>query len=537
MININANKTLNIILPNTNKALDEVLKKASPKELQTLTQDKDLKSLLNNLLKQSLDAPSQNKTLLNLVKKNPTFKELGSTATSVKELLAVLTQDKNPLPLESTLKKLLNSLKPTNDTPKLQGNKTPDAKSLMENVKTSTNTPVQNNKTLQEFSKAVQTIDIKKLKPTVQTDVKALMEKVKVSTNPTPQDIKTITQSVKNILNTIVQDKSSFPVLEKTLKNFMSDISSIKDAPLKSKMENSGVFLEAKVKNLQTPKVELKQSMQELSKLLETSKLPSVKTIHTQLKELFATDLFKNISNKELLSNAKENVQVLLQLSKKSTEVVDKLQQRIAAPLEKSISPKDILFSPDTKSVLTKISTLAHPDKLTTQTQLKEMFSNDLKAILLKTHDEINSSTNPNKQEILKHIDKLTLQIDYHQLVSHLADSSSLYLPYAWDAMEDGNINVSKGKKDSFFCDINLMLKEYGELKLRLGIFEKNQLNINISSQSDELKEKIKEKLSELKQQLINAGITPKSIRFLDETSNSYTENSPDLDLGFEVKA
>ena len=118
-----------------------------------------------------------------------------------------------------------------------------------------------------------------------------------------------------------------------------------------------------------------------------------------------------------------------------------------------------------------------------------------------------------------------------------LSNSSSLYLPYAWEEMKDGSINISKGKKDNFFCDINLTLKEYGELKLRLGIFEKNQLNINISSQSDSLKEKIKENLPELKKQLFSAGITPKSIRFLDETSNSYTENSPNLDMGFEVKA
>ena len=169
MINVDTKQTLSIILPNTNKALEEVIKKATPKELQTLTQGKDLKSLVNNLLKQSLDVPSQNKTLLNLVKNNPTFKELGSTTTSVKELLALLTQDKTPLPLESTLKKLLNSLKPVSETPKLQ-----------------------DSKILQEFSKAVQNVDVRNLKPSILADVKALVEKVKISPNPALQETKAI---------------------------------------------------------------------------------------------------------------------------------------------------------------------------------------------------------------------------------------------------------------------------------------------------------------------------------------------------------
>ena len=107
MININTNKSLNIILPNTNKALKEVLENASPKEFKSLSLGKDLSSVLDTILKQSDNNPAQDKILLNLVKNNPTLKDLGNVSNTIKELLQTLKQDKNPLPLEKSLQSFL----------------------------------------------------------------------------------------------------------------------------------------------------------------------------------------------------------------------------------------------------------------------------------------------------------------------------------------------------------------------------------------------------------------------------------------------
>lgn len=425
MINVNTNKTLNIILPNTNKALKEVLQSASPKELETLSTGKDLKSILNTLLKESSQNSAGDKTLLSLLKNNPTFKELGSITSSVKELLQTLKQDKNPLPLE------------------------------------------------------------------------------------------------------------------KQLGTFLSDIKDISEKSLKIKIENSGILLESKLKNVQTPKVEIRELLNDLSKMMQDTKLPNVKLLNAGLKELLSSELFKNISNADLLSNIKTDLSSLSELSKKVQTTIEKFEQRINSNVDKNINPNDILFSKETKVLLDKISLLSKPEQLQNQTQVKDMLSQDLKAILLKTHEEISASNHPNKQELLKHMDKLSLQIDYHQLLSHLSNATSLYLPYSWDALEDGNITIKKAKENKFFTDIELQLKEYGELKLRLGMFEGNQLNINITAQSEELKNIFKENLPMLKQQLFTVGITPKEIRFLEDssTTEAYTNSSGNLNMGFEVKA
>ena len=309
MIKLNnaSSKQLHVILPNTNKALEEVLKSASPQELQTLTQSKDLGSILDALLKQSQTADTaQNKLLLQLLKNNPTLKSLSSANTTLKELIATLKQEKNPLPLEKELEKFLTNIKDIN-----------------------------------------------------------------------PKELKT-------------------------------------------KMQNSGVFLEANIKNSQNP---------------------------------------------------------------------------------------------------------------------KELFNSDIKALLLKAHDELSNATQANRQEILKTIDKLLLQIDYNQLVSHLSNASSLYIPYEWNDLQEGNIALKNAKDDRFFCDIHLNLKSYGELNLRLALFENNQLSINIHTKNEALKSLLQNNLQTLKKQLLHVNIVPKEIRFIDLKQNEYeTQTNDELPMGFEVK-
>jgi len=426
MINLNTSKTLNIVLPNTNKALNEVLKSITSQELETLSKGRDLKSIVSTLLQQSANDSSGDKKLLSMLKSNPTLKELSSVSSSIQELHQTLQKEKNPLPIE------------------------------------------------------------------------------------------------------------------KQLTSFLSNVKNISEEGLKTKIENSGLFLENKIKNLQTPQVALKSALTELSKILDATRLPNVQSINTQLKELLSSDLFKNVSNEDLLKTLKSDLSSLTSLSKNVQNILEQLSQRLNSPLDKTIQPNDALFSKATKNLFDKINRLNKPELLQTQASAKELFSHDLKAVLLKAHEEVKNSSSPNKAELLKQIDKLTLQIDYHQLLSQLDNSTSLYIPYSWDALEDGNITIKSAKDDKFFTDIELNLKDYGELKLRLGMFETNQLNINISAQSKELKKILQDNIGTLKQQLIDVNIVPANIRFLDDSptiTDAYNEYNQGLNAGFEVKA
>jgi len=297
------------MLPNTNKTLTKVLSEASPKELEVISQGKDLKSIISTILKQSANNSSLNSELLQLVKNNPTLKNLGSVTLTIKDLLIAMKSDKNLLPIKQTLK------------------------------------------------------------------------------------------------------------------TFLTDIKDLKSSELKHKFENSGIFLESKLKH--------------------------------------------------------------------STN------------------------------------------------NIKEIVTHDLKAVLLQASVSITKTAHPNQTELLKHIDKLLLQIDNYQLLSHLSNGSHIYLPYSWDMLEKGNIEIQKSKDDKFYCNINLQLKEFGEIDLKLVLFEKNQVNIYIYSTNKRFKKLVKENIPALRSLLTDTQLTLRDIRVFELKKyppSQYQNIDDNLNMGFEVK-
>jgi len=199
MINIPTSSKLGIILPNTNKALAQVLSNATQQELEVISQGKDLKSVMNTILKQSGDSTSSTKELLELVKNNPTLKNLGDVSTTIKDLLNSIKSDKEQLPIE------------------------------------------------------------------------------------------------------------------KTLKNFLTDIKDLKNSELKQKLENSGVFLESRLKNAKNPQVQLKNTLTSLIKTLQNS--PSANAIANQAKVLLSSEVLKSVSNIDIVKDNPANQKTLTQLA------------------------------------------------------------------------------------------------------------------------------------------------------------------------------------------------------------------------------
>ncbi len=348
MINTVGSKKIDIILPNMNKALKEVLKDATPKQLETLSSGKDLRSIMDGILKQSSLDNSNDKVLLNLVKNNPTLKNLGDVSTTIQALLKNIKDDKNPLPIE------------------------------------------------------------------------------------------------------------------KVLKNFLVDIKDVKDTQLKQKFENSGVFLESRIKDLKSSQTELKNTLTSLHNTLVKSEFSSAKEILKDIRSLITTYL--NNQN----TSAKDLPQIKELANKQDLPIVAQKVQKIISDIRSA----DPMFSKQTLAFVDKLQSFTNPQNLSSKHNIKELFSNDLKAVLLQAGEDIAKSNNPNKTELLNNIDKLSLQIDNYQLQSHLSNSSSLYLPFSWDGMKEGKIELKK-TEDKFYCDIDLKLKEYGELKFKLTMYEK----------------------------------------------------------------
>jgi len=514
MINISTSKHLDIVTPSTNRALAKVLSNASPKELEIINNSKDLKSIMGSILKGSADT-SSDKELLQLVKNNPTLKNLGDTSTTIKDLLHTIKSDKNPLPLEIKLKNFLIDIKDVKQG-ELKVKLENSGVFLESKLKATQNPQVELKNTLLSLVKELQTSK----EPVSKTLIAQIKELLNVASlkSASNEDI------VKNI-------KSSPAQLEKLSTDVSAIVSKLKGSISKSDSIHSPL---------------LQKAMQRVDTLLQSNNLSntkilsleeSLKSISTEVSKSFTLES-KTLLNSldKILTSLKslENVDILS--SKKVPQEISKLTTDIKVLIQKA----DPLFQKTTTLLLNKLDSLNSPTQLNPQNQVKDIISNDLKAILLQAGDEIVKSNNPNQSELLKHIDKLSLQIDYHQLLSHLSNSSSLYLPFSWDMMKEGNIEIKHDDKNRFYCDIDLNLEEYGEVNLKLTIFDGKQLNLHIYSQNSEFKELVKEALPSLRSALIEVDINPREIRVYEPTkkiSSPYDTQEENLYMGFEVKA
>lgn len=280
----------------------------------------------------------------------------------------------------------------------------------------------------------------------------------------------------------------------------------------------------AKTQNIILPSTNkaLARALQDLSSS-QLGELTQAKDLASVLNSILKEAGSNEAQNQRLLELLKNNTTLKELGSIKTTfkELLGTLEnEKQNLPIQKHL-----------RSMLEHISNINDKDL-----KAKVDLQNDLRSLLAKTKTELENATLPNKTQLLALVDKLSLQLDYYQLNSQLLNGTAMYLPYDFDMLEQGSFEVKKEKNDAYFCDINLSLQKYGELHLRLGLFEKKYLNINIQTQNKELKNILSSDLQELKEQLNTTGLLIKDIRFIDPKQTQYSQTQDDINLGFEVK-
>ncbi len=513
MINSNLNTTTSkhfgIVLPNTNKALGEALKNASPKELETLSPSKDLKSMMSDILKQTTNNTSSNKVLLELVKNNPTLKNLGSVSTTIKDLLSSIKSDKEQSPTEKTLKNFLIDIKD------LKGDELKEK--LIKTDKKTITTSNKTQTTMQKFASEVQKIlssssdetshinDKKTVAKTPQNeqDTKIKQPALKEQTAPKESQVQ---QKSQPEIKTKVQPQIQFQTQTKVQSQIQ---------PMQKNEQSVENVLKSFLTSVQDLEGDdLNQKLNDLNSLLESS-FDDEDIASDDLKKVFSAGFKKESHHIEkTLKNFLLDIKDL-----KGDELKNKFLNS-GVFLESNL--KEAKDSPE---------------------KVKDILNNDLKAILSKASEEISNSSSPNQQEILKNIDKLLLQIDNYQLLSYLSNGSSLYLPFSWDQLEDGKIELKQIKEDKFFCNIDLKLKDFGDINLKLVLYDENQINLQVYSKSDDFRSLVKDNIAQLRSSLIEINITPREIRVFDFKEDkkvmpsAYSTIDDNLKMGFEIKA
>jgi hypothetical protein len=166
---------------------------------------------------------------------------------------------------------------------------------------------------------------------------------------------------------------------------------------------------------------------------------------------------------------------------------------------------------------------------------------NEIQKQKTKSKDEIkiHTSKESNPVETLKHVDKLLTQIDYHQLYSIANSSNNVYIPFIWDILEDGSIDIKKADEEKFYCLIDLTLKDLGKINLHLYLYEDDKLDISVFVEKEETKKLIRQKATALKQSLNGTGVSVIGLNIhtlRDNSKQDLYKKNDDFDFGVNIK-
>jgi mannitol/fructose-specific phosphotransferase system IIA component (Ntr-type) len=502
MISISSEQKLALLSPSTNRALAQVVKNSSSQQLKYLEQNSDLKAVLSSLFDESINSTKSDKILLDILKNSTAFKDMGSFSKDLSSLSTLMKSKDLPQQLEEALSKFIKSMDSI------------DTKSIK--------TQISNSGVFLE-SKLATTIKPEAPLKVILQDLQTLLQK------SSTQDAKQINMQIKELLQNFKADN---PKMIQTLSQNIQDI------------KNSLQALHVKADIIHSKPVQtLLNSLQSAVNL--SDKPIDTKSIMSQVQELYPLILQSRNSESSSILGALEKIVSLLKDIEQNPNILVKNRQlsdsvnKVIDSLHVSIKNGDSSTSKDMLKLIDKLSVFTKSEAFDAKFIMNERVVNDMKANLLQLSEEIKQTPSLQNSDISKIVDKLSLQIDYYQLYSHLNNSSSIYFPFVWDKLEEGSLSIKKVKDDKFYCEINLNLKDYGELKVMLSLYNKNQINIHTFSDSKELKNSLQESVPILRTAFNNSDLILTEIRFFDKKivkSDKYQDLVSDFDMGFEVK-
>lgn len=535
---ISNGSALNILLANNNRVLNDALKEADNKTLNNLLkQDSSnsssstntaASSILKEVLNSIKDGTKSNSSLENILKNSTAFKDLGNLSSNLSSLLESIKDDESLQKFKPLLENFLKNIKDvTADNLKEQ---IKNSGIFLEN-KLSSNPNAKLENLLQNISNLLKTIDTPEAKNSSQiidNILKNIPKDGSLKGSELLNNLKTLVSSLQNLSSSLNSNQTqTLNNLANELKNFIQNGSMIE-----SKTEN---LVQKTLTQTQTSETENINSANNIKSLINNQ----VKELLNQIKQ----DLTQNqniIQNKNILPLIDKLIS-LPDLFSKSEAILNSVQNSnisnfsnnfatnlnpLLTALKESlqaINPKNIEIQNQINSLIKKVENIIQEY---TNNQLdnpkdNQKLDNDFKSILLKMQDEVAQKTDIKSQDSLKTINNLLTQIDMQQLTSLVSNSNFVYIPFFWEMLEDGTVEIKEKEEDKFFCQIKLTLKDFGKIDLMLSMYDENKLDMTIYAQREHFKVTLRDNLQKLKLALNEANIIPMHIKLLDMKEES----------------
>ncbi|MGJ0352856.1 flagellar hook-length control protein FliK [Aliarcobacter cryaerophilus] len=535
---ISNGSALNILLANNNRVLNDALKEADNKTLNNLLkQDSSnsssstntaASSILKEVLNSIKDGTKSNSSLENILKNSTAFKDLGNLSSNLSSLLESIKDDESLQKFKPLLENFLKNIKDV--TPDNLKEQIKNSGIFLEN-KLSSNPNAKLENLLQNISNLLKNIDTSEAKNSSQiidNILKNIPKDGSLKGSELLNNLKTLVSSLQNLSSSLNSNQTQ------TLNNLANE--------LKNLIQN-GSMIESKTENL-VQKTLTQTQTSETENINSANNIKSL--INNQVKELLnqiKQDLTQNqniIQNKNILTLIDKLIS-LPDIFSKSEAILNSVQNSnisnfsnnfatnlnpLLTALKESlqaINPKNIEIQNQINSLIKKVENIIQEY---TNNQLdnpkdNQKLDNDFKSILLKMQDEVAQKTDIKSQDSLKTINNLLTQIDMQQLTSLVSNSNFVYIPFFWEMLEDGTVEIKQKEEDKFFCQIKLTLKDFGKIDLMLSMYDENKLDMTIYAQREHFKVTLRDNLQKLKLALNEANIIPMHIKLLDMKEES----------------
>ena len=536
---ISNGSALNILLANNNRVLNDALKEADNKTLNNLLkQDSSnsssstntaASSILKEVLNSIKDGTKSNSTLENILKNSTAFKDLGNLSSNLSSLLESIKDDESLQKFKPLLENFLKNIKDvTADNLKEQ---IKNSGIFLEN-KLSSNPNAKLENLLQNISNLLKTIDTPEAKNSSQiidNILKNIPKDGSLKSSELVNNLKTLVSSLQNLSSSLNSNQTQ------TLNNLANE--------LKNFIQN-GSMIESKTENLVQKTLTQTQTLEDENINRANSEIKSL--INNQVKELLTQikqDLTQNqniAQNKNILTLIDKLIS-LPDLFSKSEAILNSVQNSnisnfsnnfatnlnpLLTALKESlqaINPKNIEIQNQINSLIKKVENIIqeYTNNNLDNPKDNQKLDNDFKSILLKMQDEVAQKTDIKSQDSLKTINNLLTQIDMQQLTSLVSNSNFVYIPFFWEMLEDGTVEIKQKEEDKFFCQIKLTLKDFGKIDLMLSMYDENKLDMTIYAQREHFKVTLRDNLQKLKLALNEANIIPMNVKLLDMKEES----------------
>ncbi len=394
----------------------------------------------------------------------------------------------------------------------------------------------------QNISKLQQTLESLKLPTNIKEEtvsgLKQIFQTLDTSKLQVPQ-----TQMVQNSLTQVMMNNNVPDDIKLEVKTAVENLLRQANLPTASKQVS---FQQALTQSIKSGVESLEQNLLQQGFKTDTT---------TQIKGMLLNS-FDQVNIKTELSNLRTTLLVLHSSIEEGVSDVEQKAtlkeqvQNLLVQHKSVVATKNIAEQlPQLNQLLQNMKGFEHKlDSFLANVQQQKMIpkeiASDLKVVVSQIQEQVEKSNEPVAKELRALVDRISSQIDYFQLLSYTSNSSHTYLSFLQDTIEDADIKFHKSDDDTFSCQINLSLKEQGDVKILLLLDKEVNLGVTIGVDNNNFKEKISNNLQTLRQGLNKAGLLLQSLNIfeLDENKsqmnkvNSYHGDSH-ASFGLDLKA